>query len=44
MIVSLYKGKGEMTEGKIYRGISPLSVVGICAEIVVDSVCRVTWG
>ena len=29
VIVSLYKGKGERTEFKNYRGISLLSVVGI---------------
>ena len=28
MIVPLYKGKGEKTEYKNYRGISLLSVVG----------------
>ena len=40
VIVPLYKGKGERTECKNYRGISLLSVVGkIYAEILVDSSC-----
>ena len=38
VIVLLYKGKGEKTECKNYRGISFLSVVGkICARILIDS-------
>ena len=38
VIVSLCKGKGEMTECKNYRGISLLSVVHkIYAGILVDS-------
>ena len=37
MIVQLYKGKGEMTECKNYRGISLLSGVGkIYSGILVD--------
>ena len=37
-IIPLYKGKGEKTEFKNYRGISLLSVVGkIYAGILVDS-------
>ena len=44
MIVPLYKGKGERSECKNYRGIS-LSVVGkIYGGILVDRVCRVTGG
>ena len=43
MIVPLYKGKGERTEFKNYRGICLLSVVGkIHAGISVDRVCRET--
>ena len=43
--VSLYKGKGERTEYKNYRGISFLSVIGkIYAGILVDKVRRVTGG
>ena len=43
-IVSLYKGKGERTKCKNYRGIS-LSVVGkIYAVVLVDKIHRVTWG
>ena len=43
MIVPLYKGKGEMTECKHYRGINPLSLVGkIYGGILVERVCRVT--
>ena len=43
VIVPLYKGKGERTKCKNYRGISLLSVVGkIYAGILVDRVCRVT--
>ena len=42
VIVPLYKGKGEMTECKNYRGISLLSVVRkIYAGILVDRFCRV---
>ena len=45
VIVPLYKGKGEMTESKNYRGISLLSVVGkIYAEILVDRFHRETGG
>ena len=43
VIVPLYKGKGERSECKNYRGISLLSVVGkIYAGILVDGVHRVT--
>ena len=43
VVVPLYKGKGERTECKNYRGISLLSVVGkIYSQILVDIVCRVT--
>ena len=43
VIIPLYKGKGERTECKNYRGISLLSVVGkIYARIVVDRVHKVT--
>ena len=43
VIVPLYKGKGERTECKNYRGISLLSVVGkINGGILVDRVRRVT--
>ena len=43
VIVPLYKGKGERSECKNYRGISLLSVVGkIYAGILVDRVCIVT--
>ena len=42
-IVPLYKGKGEGTECKNYRGISLLSVVGkIYAGVLVYRVRRVT--
>ena len=45
VIVSMYKGKGERTECKTYRGISLVSVVGkIYAGILVDTVRRVTRG
>ena len=45
MIAPLYKSKGEKTEGKNYKGISLLSVVGkIYAGILVDRVCKVTEG
>ena len=41
-IVPLYKGKGERTECRNYRGISSLSVDGkIYAGILVDRVCKV---
>ena len=41
----LYKGKGERTQCKSYRGISLLSVAGkIYAGILVDRVRRVTRG
>ena len=41
----VYKGKGERTECKNYRGISLLSVVGkIYAGILVDRFLRVTGG
>ena len=43
-IVTLYKGKGEKTECKNYRGIN-LSVVGnMYAGVLVDRVHRVTGG
>ena len=42
VIVPLYKGKGERTECKNYKGISLLSVVGeMYAMILVDRVHRV---
>ena len=45
MIIPLYKGKGERTECKNYRGVSLLSVVGkIYAGILVARVRRVTGG
>ena len=45
VIVPLYKGKGEKTECKNYRGISLLSMVGkIYAGILVDRLRRVTGG
>ena len=45
MTVPLYKGKGERTECRNYRGISLLSVVGkIYAGILVDRVRRVIAG
>ena len=45
VIVSLYKGKGEMTECKNYGGISLLCVVEkIYAGILVDTVRRVAGG
>ena len=45
VIVPLYKGKGERTECKNYRGISLLSVViEIYTWILVDRVCIVTDG
>ena len=45
VIVPLYKGKGERTECKNYRGISLLSVVGkIYAGNLVNRVRRVTGG
>ena len=43
VIVPLYKGKGERTECKNYRGISLLRVVGkIYVGILLDGVHRVT--
>ena len=43
VIVPFYKGKGERTECKHYRGISLLNVVGkIFAGILVDRVRRMT--
>ena len=43
VIVPLYKGKGDGTECKNYKGISLLSVVGkIYARILVDRVHRET--
>ena len=43
MIVPLYKGKGEWTECRNYRGISLLSVVRkIYTGSLVDRVCRAT--
>ena len=45
VIVLLYKGKGERTECKNYRGISLLSMVGkIYVGILVERVHRVTGG
>ena len=45
VIVPLYKGKGEKSEFKNYRGISLFSVVGkIYAGVLIDRVCRVTGG
>ena len=45
VIVPLYKGKGERTEFKNYRGISLLSVAGkIYAGVIVDRIRRVTGG
>ena len=45
VIVPLYKGKGDRTECKHYRGISLLMwVKKIYAGILVDRVCRVTGG
>ena len=45
VIVRLYKGKGERTECKNYRGTNLLSVVGkICAGILVDRFLGVTGG
>ena len=45
MIAPLYRGKGESTECKNYRGISLLSMVGkIYGEILVDRICRVIGG
>ena len=45
VIVPLYKGKGEKSEYKNYRGISLLSVVRkIHVEILVERVQRVTEG
>ena len=45
VIVPLYKGKGESTECKNYRGISLLSVVEkIYAGILLDRARRVTGG
>ena len=43
VIVALYKGKGERTEYKNYRGISMLNVVWkTYAGILVDKACKVT--
>ena len=43
LLVLLYKGKGEWTECKNYRGINLLSVLGkVYERILVDRVCRVT--
>ena len=43
--VPLYKGKGEMTECKNFRGISLSTMVGeIYAGALVDRFCRVTGG
>ena len=42
VIIPLYKGKGERTEWRNYRGIILLSVIGkIYAGILVDRVCKV---
>ena len=43
MIVLLYKGKGERTECKNYRGISLLIMVGkLYAVILLDRVRKMT--
>ena len=45
MTVPLYKGKGEKTECRNYKGISLLSMAGkIYAYILVERICRVTGG
>ena len=45
MIVPLYKGKGEKTECRNYRGISLLSVTEEIYEgILIDRVRRVSGG
>ena len=45
MIVPIYKGKGERTECKKYRGISLLILVGkIYVGILVDGPHRVIGG
>ena len=44
VIVPLYKGKGERTECKNYRGISLYVVGKIFAGILVEKVRRVTRG
>ena len=45
VIVPPYKGKGERTECKNYRGISFLNAVGkIYAGLLVDMIHRVTGG
>ena len=45
VIVQLYKGKGEMTQRRNYRGISLLSVIEqIYAGILVNRVLKVTEG
>ena len=42
---SMYKGKGEQTKCKNFKGISLPSVVGkFCARVLVHKVCRVTEG
>ena len=45
VIILLYKGKGEGTECKNYKGLSLLSVAGkIYAGVIVDKVRRVIEG
>jgi len=45
VIVPLYKGKGERSECKNYRGISLLSVVGkVYARVLMERVRRITEG
>ena len=45
VIIPLYKGKGERTDYKNYRGVSLLSVVEkIYARTLIDRVRRVTGG
>ena len=45
VVVSPYKGKGDITECENYRGISLLNVVGkIYAGILVNRARRVTEG
>ena len=44
VIVSLYKGKGEKSECKNYRGISLLSIDGKIYAGILDRVRKVTGG
>ena len=44
VIVSLYKGKGERTECKNYRGITLLSLIGKIYAILMETVHRETEG